>query len=93
MLLKHKHKGSLWENASSRSNPVGFHGSGLAGRAGGTVSLQPLELCWIAAVHWATAGNNFRVGVRDSVTDPLFALCFIIFVFALSAFVMVCKGV
>lgn len=52
-----------------------------------------LELCKTAAFNCATAGDNFQYGMRDLVTDSLFALCFLIFVFALSAFVMGCKGV
>ena len=50
---------------------------------------EPLQLGKITVFNWATAGYNFLYGVR--VTDSLFASCFLIFVFALSAFVMGCE--
>ena len=56
-----------------------------------SVPFEPLQLGKITAFNWATAGYNFLYGVR--VTDSLFASCFLIFVFALSAFVMGCEGV
>lgn len=79
------------KNVFSCCNPLGVCGSGLARHAACAFSFEPLELLAIAAFNWATAGDNFLYGVRDSVTDSRLALCFTIFVFAPSALVVGCK--
>lgn len=63
----------------------------LGGQRVHSFPFEPLQLSKVTAFNWETAGYNFLYRVR--VTDSLFASCFLIFVFALSAFVTGCEGV